>query len=248
MELRMPNCRGFREGSIRATKRTQSSIAISSDGERWYLIDASHDLSHQIEATKELHPTKLRETKIHAVLLTHAHLDHVLGLAALKLGGVVDDVRTLIYGTKRTKEYLLDNPIFKEGVNEGNWMDIPLNKCEEIIGGDGRSSGLTFEAFNVPHRAISTKVPTFSEEVEGDTVGYRIEERATGKSMVYVPDIREITPLILEKMEDADVLIFDGTFYEDEELIKLGISRKTSRELGHVPMMGPDGASTIFTT
>lgn len=94
----------------------------------------------------------------------------------------------------------------------------------------------------MPHRPISRKVPGYGEEIEGDTVGYRIEERETGKSLVYVPDIREMTPRVLERIEGSDVLILDGTFYGNEKLIKLGISEKTSRELGHVPIMDPDGS------
>jgi len=82
-----PNCRGFREGILKARKRTQSCIAISPEGERWYLIDASPDLRHQIEVTRELHPSRFRESKIHSVLLTHAHPDHVLGPPAITRRG-----------------------------------------------------------------------------------------------------------------------------------------------------------------
>jgi len=236
-----PNRRGFREGTLKARKRTQSCIAISPEGERWYLIDASPDLGHQIEATRELHPSRLRESKIHAVLLTHAHPDHVLGLPAIGLGGVVGETRTLIYGTRRTKEYLLSkNTIFAEGIDEENWVEISLNKQKEILGG-GKPSGLVFEAFSVPHRPISVKEGPFKEELEGDTVGYRIEDE-NGRVLVYVPDIREVTALALRKMDEADVIIFDGTFYRNDELIKLGISSKTSEELGHIPIAGPNGS------
>jgi len=239
-----PNCRGFREGTIRARKRTQSCIAMT-DGERWYLIDASPDLGHQINAIKELHPSSLRENKIHAVLLTHAHPDHVLGLPVIGLGGVVGETGTLIFGTRRTKEYLTGmNTIFVEGIDEENWVEISLNKQEEIFGGV-KPSSLIFEAFSVPHRPISVRGP-YKEELEGDTVGYRIEDKNSGKTFVYVPDIREITPLALKKMEDADVLIFDGTFYTNDELIKLGISSKTSEELGHVPIAGPTGSIEVL--
>ncbi len=242
-----PNCKGFREGTIKASRRTQSCIAISPDGNKWYLIDASPDLGRQIEAARELYPSKLRENKICAVLLTHAHPDHVLGLPAIGLGGVVGETRTLIYGTRRTKEYLLyNNLVFREGIDEDDWIEIKLNKQEEILGKAEKPSGLIFEAFSVHHRPISVKEEPFNEELEGDTVGYRIEENSTGKTLVYIPDIREITPLALREMEEADVLIFDGTFYRDEELIELGISSKTSIELGHVPIVGNTGSVAVL--
>ena len=217
---------------------------MSADGKRWYLIDASPDLGQQIEATWELRPVKLRESKIHAVLLTHAHPDHVLGLPTLGLGGAVaGGGNTLIYSSKRTREYLLErNSILGEGIGEDNWIEISPNQPEEIMGGDGRPSELIFEAFDVPHRPISSKARGFDEESRGDTVGYRITERHTGKALAYVPDIREITSLALRKIDGVDALLFDGTFYTDDELIRLGISSKTSRELGHVPMAGSGGS------
>ena len=96
------------------------------------------------------------------------------------------------------------------------------------------------------HRPVSNKAEEFKEEMEGDTVGYRITDKDTGKSLVYVPDMREITPLVLRKMDDAEVLIFDGTFYRDDELIRLGISEKTSKELGHTPMVGVGGSIEVL--
>jgi len=151
----------------------------------------------------------------------------------------------LIYGTRRTKEYLLSkNTIFAEGIDEENWVEISINKQEEILGG-GKPSSLVFEAFSVPHRPILVKEGPFKEELEGDTVGYRIEDE-NGRVLVYAPDIRKVTSLALMKMEGADVLIFDGTFYRENELIKLEISSKTSKELGHIPIAGHNGSIEVL--
>ncbi len=77
------NCRGVRDGTIRATPRTQESIAVSA-GDGRVLLNASPDIRQQLAAYPELHPRAARDTPIVAVVLTNGDLDHCLGLLSLR--------------------------------------------------------------------------------------------------------------------------------------------------------------------
>ena len=44
------NCRGVRAGTSGATARTQESVAVSADGDRWFLLNCSPEIRQQIES------------------------------------------------------------------------------------------------------------------------------------------------------------------------------------------------------
>src|SRR3954470_23233147 len=84
---RCPNCNLARTEPSRVRPRTQSSIAVSPDGERWLLVNASPDIRQQLFDNPVLHPREgLRHSPIHAVLLTNGDVDHVAGLLTLREG------------------------------------------------------------------------------------------------------------------------------------------------------------------
>src|SRR6266700_4443172 len=79
------NCRALRAGTFAGKPRSQAQVAVSGDGESWFLLGASPDLRSQIENTPELHPRAgLRQSPISGVVLASADLDHVLGLLLLR--------------------------------------------------------------------------------------------------------------------------------------------------------------------
>jgi pyrroloquinoline quinone biosynthesis protein B len=202
------------------------------------LIDASPDLRRQIEKTREFRFAEaIRGTRIGAVLLTHAHTDHTLGLLACKelitrYGVPIYCTKEVIYRLFQKNElFRLLLQEFQERFKENAdkiLRPITPHVRNEIIGKDGEKSGLFFEAFYVPHR-------------DEPTVGYRIEEGETGKTLIYIPDIERLDEEVLHKIQGAECLMFDGTFYTNDELQKVG-SMRTAIELGHIPIASEIGS------
>lgn len=228
-----PTCRVARETPARAHPRSQSSIAVSTDGERWYLCNASPDVRDQLRwVTRGIMPAPgtYRQVPIEAVILTDAELDHTLGLALLR------EARKLtIHATEavervlETDSRLLPTTRAFATITVGR---LPLDTETSLPG------GLTVEAFAVPGHA-----PRFARASEpGHTVGLVLRESATYKSVVFVPGCGAIDDRLRERLAKADLVLFDGTFWSDNELIALGISSSSARNMGHVPISGPDGS------
>lgn len=228
-----PTCRVARETPARAHPRSQSSMAVSADGERWYLCNASPDVRDQLRWVSRgvmPAPGTYRHVPIEAVILTDAELDHTLGLALLR------EARSLsVYATEAVERVieqdscLLPTTRAFANVTVGR---LSLDTETPLAG------GLTVEAFTVPGdppRFARTSHP-------GHTVGLVIRELATQKSVIFAPGCDAIDDRVREKLAHADLILFDGTFWSDNELIALGISRSSARDMGHVPISGPEGS------
>ncbi|MFD0853053.1 MBL fold metallo-hydrolase, partial [Actinomadura adrarensis] len=212
-------------------RRTQSSIAVSPDYRRWFLFNASPDVHAQFESFPVLRPSGERVVPVQAVVLTDAELDHTLGLLLLREGrGLELHCTEAVYDTLRGGNSLLRVleaycPVKWHPVFPGR--DVPL--------GDG----LSYRAFDVP----TTKRARFgAENAPGRVVGYRLTDDDTGGTLVYLPGVQELTAAVLEQLEDSSCLLIDGTCWRDEEMILLGLARKTSRDMGHMPVGGPEGS------
>src|SRR5947209_11979950 len=80
-------CRLAWAGDPRVRPRTQASLAVSADGARWTLINASPDLQTQLRATPALHPREgIRHSPIAAVVLSGGEIDQTAGLLNLREG------------------------------------------------------------------------------------------------------------------------------------------------------------------
>ena len=223
-----PVCTAVRAGG--APARTQSSVAVSADRRAWFLINASPDVHMQIEAAR-LHPREDRTTPVAAVLLTDAELDHTLGLLLLREARGVT-----LYATSAAHKILHDGsgvlrtlerycPVEWRPVAPGT--ELPL------------ADGLTCRAFDVP----TTKRDRFGVGAQqGRVVGYRLTDARTGGTLVYLPGVQALTPALQEGIAGCDCLLIDGTCWRDDELVRLGLAGKTSREMGHLPLHGPDGS------
>jgi pyrroloquinoline quinone biosynthesis protein B len=238
-------CRRARAGDAKAAPRTQASLAVSGDSERWFLINASPDLRQQIEANAILHPRHgLRSSPIEGVILTGADVDAIAGLLHLR-----ERQRFTIYASARVLDVLKANPIF--GVLAPDCVRrqaVPLGQPFEPCHVDGSSGGLTVEMFDVPGKvALYLEAGSSADELRGapgDTVG--VEVSAAGKRLVYVPGCAQMTDGLRRRMAGASVVLFDGTLWQDDEMIRLGLGPKTGRRMGHMSVSGPDGTIAAF--
>ena len=226
-----PQCRAVRNGSRPCRSRTQSSVAVSADYRRWILLNASPDIRAQIESFPALHPRGTRDSPLQAVLLTDAELDHTLGLLLLR---EADDIE--IHATAAVHETLLEGTSLLETL--GAYTNVewrPVSTGTEVSLADG----LSYQAFDVP---TNKRARFGTGDGEESVVGYRITDESTGRTLVYLPGAQELTASVLARLEGCTGLLFDGTCWQDDELIRLGIAGKTSREMGHLPISGADGS------
>jgi pyrroloquinoline quinone biosynthesis protein B len=222
-------CAAVRSGAGPA--RSQSSVAVSADRRRWFLINASPDVGTQIEAFAGLHPPEDRATPLDAVLLTDAELDHTLGLLLLREAGAVT-----VYATPAVHKTLRDG----SGVLRTLERYCPVEWRAVVPGTDfALADGLTCRTFDVP----TTKRDRFGTGTDhGRVVGYRLTDERSGGTLVYLPGVQALTPGVRAEIAGCDCLLIDGTCWRDDELVRLGLAGKTSREMGHLPIDGPDGS------
>lgn len=225
-----PTCRAVREGTRPARARTQSSIAVSPDRERWFLINASPDIRAQFEAFPALHPGPDRATPLQAVLLTDAELDHTLGLLLLREGRGIR-----LHATEATHATLTSGT----GVLTTLERYCPVEWTPVVPGQDVSLGGISYRAFDVP-TAKHDRFGTGTDE--GRVVGYRLTDDATGAAAVYLPGVQELTPAVLDQLDGCDCLLIDGTCWHDDELIRLGLAGKTAHDMGHLALGGPGGS------
>ena len=227
-----PQCRAVREGSRPCRSRTQSSVAVSADYRRWFLLNASPDIRAQIESFPALHPHGVRDSPLQAVLLTDGELDHTLGLLLLREAGDLE-----VHATAAVHETLSRGTSLLQTLGaytRVEWRTVSTGKEVSL------ADGLSYRAFPVP----TNKRARFGtgEGEEGVVVGYRITDEHTGRVLVYLPGAQELTASVLAHLEGCTCLLFDGTCWQDDELIRLGIAGKTSRDMGHLPISGADGS------
>jgi pyrroloquinoline quinone biosynthesis protein B len=227
---RCPVCRLAWAGDPRVKPRTQASLAVSADGERWVLVNASPDLRAQIQATPTLHPRNdLRHSPIAAVILTGAEIDQTAGLLTLR-----ERQPFRLLATAATHAFVADNPMFAA-------LQHDLVVRQAITPGEHFAPlpGLEAELFTVPG-----KVPLYLEgdPAEHDTaVNVGVELRCGPVRLVYVPGAAGVPAPVQDRLARADVVLFDGTLYRDDEMISSGTGEKTGRRMGHMPIDGPDG-------
>ncbi len=229
------NCRAAR---ARARGRTQSSVAVSADGKRWVLLNASPDLRTQLAAHAPFWPLEVRDSRIRAVVLTDGEIDHTLGLLLLREG----TSRMPVYAPNGVAALLAGPWPLTNLLEPYSGIDVrPLfpRRSTPLADADGRSLDLTCTA--VP---LGRRPPRYAAQVtDGDLeMGLRIQDPATGGSFAYVPVAAAVDDDVCALAAGVDLLCFDGTFWSDAELHGLGIAAPSARVMGHVPLGGPDGS------
>jgi pyrroloquinoline quinone biosynthesis protein B len=230
-----PTCRVARADPVRAHPRTQSSAAISSDGQRWFLLNASPDVHRQVARLNGVVPPGMRHVPVEGIVPTDAELDHTLGVALLR------EARELqLYATGAVLEVLAEDsrllPV-TEAFARVAITELPLERPVPLRYRDGRAAGISVTAFQV-----RGDPPRFARrERPGHTTGLLLEEDR-GARVAFVPGCGDLDAELLARLAKVDVLLFDGTFWTDRELVDLGISDRTARQMDHMPVSGPDGS------
>jgi len=239
------NCADVRAGKPGLVPRTQSSLAVSPDGARWVLLNASPDLRRQIELTAELAPRAgqgPRSSPISAVVLTNGDVDHVAGLLSLREGFAFD-----LYGSERVLAVLAANPIFNVlDADRVSRRALQLDKSIEV------SPGVCVEAFAVPGKVAlymedESAGPSFGTQA-GDALGLKVTDPPGKRAFFYIPGCAAVNQALAARLRGAALVLFDGTLYTDDELIAQGLSAKTGKRMGHISMAGPDGSIAAFRT
>jgi pyrroloquinoline quinone biosynthesis protein B len=235
-------CRAAR-GDHPELRSTQASIAISADGDHWFLINASPDLRQQLIATPQLHPKAglLRHSPIAGVILTNGEIDAVAGLLSMREGSPFT-----IYAHHKVLAILRANSIFNV-LNEKTVRRAPIEVDQpfEPTLPDGSPSGIKVLPFTVPGKAawyLEGKVHPGGSDGTGDTLGLRICNKATGKYLYFLAACADVTDDLKSRLAGAPLVLFDGTVWRDDELIAAGLGGKTGQAMGHIAMSGDRGA------
>jgi pyrroloquinoline quinone biosynthesis protein B len=225
------NCALARQGDPRVRARTQDSIAVSVDGEGWHLVNASPDVRAQLDATPALHPRSARGTPLRSILLTNGDLDHVLGLFSLR-----ESTPLVVWATDAVRAGLEERNALMRTLHrfpeQLTWKRLAVDAEHEL------EEGLTVRVRALPGKGpvhLSGLAPHGPE----DNVGLWF--RHAGRTVVYAAACASLEGLA-GAFDDADVLLFDGTFHTSDELVARGLSRARAEDMAHLPI-GGDGGS-----
>jgi pyrroloquinoline quinone biosynthesis protein B len=242
-----PNCRALRAGTFASKARSQAEVAISADSNSWFLLGASPDLRAQIEAAPELHPSteaddEIRQSPIAGVVLANADIDHVLGLLLLR------ELQPLrVHATQSIRRILTkDNSMFamlQRVPGQVSWTNFSPGAAFSLLNPAGQDSGLRCRALPLsPHYPAYVSPSRRSQLGRGEASLGLIVESKSGKRLAYMPAVPEVNDALLNQFDHVDLLLFDGTFWSDDELIRMQCSRQRARQMGHVPVSSDEGS------
>jgi len=233
----------MRAGTLNAHARSQSSIAVSVDGRQWVLCNASPDIHAQIAEHPPLQPRNgVRDTGIAAILLVDGQIDHALGLLLLRERGAPLEVWT----TEPVREDLSTGlPILKvlDSYCSVQWNRIPIDGTAFTV---PALPGITVSA--LPVEGKPGPYSTHRESPRpGDNIGLLFHDQSTGRQVFYAPGLAAISAAVAGALMASGVVLVDGTFWSDDEMVQAGISHKHARDLGHLPQSGSGGMIEALT-
>ena len=230
------NCRRLRAGTLRAKARSQIQVAVSADGRAWHLLGASPDLGKQIESNPCLHPRHgLRDSPLASVVLTCAEVDQSLGLLLLR------EMHTFaVYATASVRDILL----------EDNSMFGMLHRVPEQVAWRAFRPGEPFEietGLQVEAIPMGGGYPSYVGAgrlalCRADEAVLGLSVACGGRRLLFLPGVPAIDDALLARMEQSDLLLLDGTFWSDDEFIRVWPAARTARAMGHLPISGPGGS------
>jgi len=230
------NCVNARLGKD-VMSQTQSSLAVTSNGFDWAILNASPDIRTQIQDNSQLHPTGLRQSPVKSVLLTNGDIDHIAGLLILR-----EKQAFKVFLTREIAKVIAENPIFNVLDRAFvSFHEVALDTTFELV------NGVEAELFAVPG-----KVPLFMEDeevitdLEGEqTVGVRLKTEQT--QAWYIPGCAKLTDNLKSRLQDEALVFFDGTVFENDEMQRAKVGIKTGARMGHIAMSGAHGSIIGFS-
>jgi pyrroloquinoline quinone biosynthesis protein B len=232
------NCLAIRAGKPGIRARSQECVAVSSDGESWFLLNVSPEIRAQIESFSGLHPRTLRHTPIAGLVLTNGDLDHCLGLLSLR-----ESQPLRIHATERVRAGFTEQNILYRTLERfaGHTTWVPLGAAEQpLLGTDGTPSGLVLSALPVPGKAALHLEPCTPQPE--DNVGLRITDQRSGRVLAYISGVAGLSDEVRTLVEGADVVFFDGTFWSSDELIRMNAGTRRAEDMAHWPISGEHGS------
>lgn len=233
------NCAGVRSGRVRALARRQESVAVSADGESWFLLNATPEIREQIESFPPLWPRTRRHSPIAGIVLTNGDLDHCLGLLSLRESHPITLYATEIVRRGFTEGNVLYRTL-ERFAGQTTWRTLSLGLAQELAPSSPEAA-LSLTAFPVAGKRpihLEGRGPACDE----DNVGLLIQDRATDRTFAYVPAAATWTAALAQALARAQVVFFDGTFWSSTELETTGVGSKRAEDMAHLPVGGPSGS------
>lgn len=229
------NCRAVRAGGSAFRPRTQESVAVSADGDAWFLINASPEIRAQLESFERLWPRAPRHSPIAGLVLTNGDLDHCLGLFSLR-----ESHPLVVHATDAVREGLVhDNVIYRtleRFPGQVTWRNLVLGEEQPL--GDG---ALRVTAVAVPGK-VALHLEGRSSPSPGDNVGLVIRDTRSGGRLAYFSTVAGPSEALTRALGDASVVFFDGTFWSSDELIRAGLGTRRAEDMAHWPVGGGEGS------
>jgi pyrroloquinoline quinone biosynthesis protein B len=228
------NCRDARSGGL-VTPRMQESVAVSADGESWFLLNVSPEIRAQIESFPGLWPRAPRHSPIAGLLLTNGDLDHCLGLLSLR-----ESHPLVVHATESVRAgFVTGNVLYRtleRFAGQVTWRTLAAG-TEQPLG----DTPLTVTAIPAPGN-LPLHLKGLRAASAGDNVGLVVRDTRSGRRLAYFSGVAGPSPELVHAVSEADLVFFDGTFWSSDELIVAGLGTRRAEEMAHWPVGGPDGS------
>lgn len=229
------NCREARRAGGTVQPRTQESVAVSPDGDNWFLLNVSAEVRAQLESFPSLWPRDRRHSPVSGLLLTNGDLDHCLGLLSLR-----ESYPLVVYATDSVRNgFTSGNVLYRtleRFADQVTWRTLAIGREQEL--GD---TPLTVTAVATPGK-LALHLEGIRAPSPDDNVGLVIRDTRTNRSLAYFSGVAGPSPALVRAVTDADLVFFDGTFWSSDELIALKLGTRRAEEMAHWPVGGPDGS------
>jgi pyrroloquinoline quinone biosynthesis protein B len=217
--------------------RTQESIAVSGDDDAWFIVNVSPEIRAQIEAFPGLWPRAKRHSPIAGLLFTNGDLDHCLGLLSLR-----ESHALVAHATASMREgFRQGNVLYRtleRFAGQVDWRTVVLGE-EQALGSD--ATGIRVTALPLAGN-LPLHLKGLRAAVPEDNVGYVLRDARTGGRLAYLSGVAGPSPELERACAEADVVLFDGTFWTSDELIAAGLGTRRAEDMSHWPISGPGGS------